>query len=133
MDILTKNKGDTMGFDVIGRKAKSEKGKYFRNNVWFWRPLWTYVCNECDDILTIKEAEGGTYNDGIKISKAKAERIAKRLKKRIEDGSVDLHKAGYDGTVEQIEDKWADKYPFVTQNVIEFAEFCEDSGGFEIW
>ena len=91
-----------MGFDLIGIKAKSEKGEYFRNNVWYWRPLWSYICNECDDILTIKEAEGGSYNDGLKITKSKAEKIAKRIQERIDDGSVDLHKAGYDGTVEQI-------------------------------
>jgi uncharacterized protein YlaI len=122
-----------MGFDLVGIKAKSEKGEYFRNNVWYWRPLWTYICNECDDILTIKEAEGGTFNDGTKISKAKAEKIAKRIQERIDDGSVDLHKAGYDGTVEQINDGWADKYPFDVQNVVDFIEFCKESGGFKIF
>ena len=122
-----------MGFDLVGIKAKSEKGKYFRNNVWYWRPLWTYICDECDDILTVKEAEAGTYNDGVKITKAKAEKIAKRLQKRIDDGSVDLHKAGYDGTVEQVNDEWAGNYPFSVENVIDFIQFCEESGGFEIY
>ena len=122
-----------MGFDLIGKKAKSEKGEYFRNNVWYWRPLWTYVCNECDDILTIKEAEGGCFNDGIKISKTKAEKIAKRLEEKLKDGSIDLHKAGYDGTVESISDEWAKNYPFEVDNVIQFIDFCKESGGFQIW
>tara|TARA_R100000008_G_C3486443_1_gene116472 strand:+ start:227 stop:595 length:369 start_codon:yes stop_codon:yes gene_type:complete len=122
-----------MGFDIVGKKAKSEKGEYFRNNVWFWRPLWQYICIECDDILTIKQAEGGCFNDGVKISKAKAERIAKRLEEKIQDGSVDLHKAGYDATVDKVGDKWAQNYPFLTENVVKFAEFCKESGGFEIW
>ena len=122
-----------MGFDVIGRKAKSEKGEYFRNNVWFWRPLWQYICLECEDILTIKEAEGGCFNDGVKITKSKALKIAKRLREKLNDGSVDLHKAVYDGTVEQVGDKWAKSYPFETDNVLKFTEFCEESGGFEIW
>ena len=95
--------------------------------------MWTYVCNECDDILTIKEAEGGTYNDGVKISKAKAEKIAKRLEERLKDGSVDLHKAGYDATVDEINDEWASKYPFDSNNVVKFVDFCKESGGFEIW
>mgnify|MGYP003135800413 CR=1 FL=1 len=122
-----------MGFDLVGTKARSEKGKYFRNNVWFWRPLWTYICSECDDILTVKEAEGGSFNDGVKISKAKAEKIAKRIQKRLNDGSVELHKAGYDATVEQVGDEWAKSYPFHTKNVFNFMEFCKESGGFEIW
>jgi hypothetical protein len=32
-----------MGFDVYGKSARSEKGEYFRNNVWWWRPLAEYV------------------------------------------------------------------------------------------
>jgi len=122
-----------MGFDIVGIKAKSKKGEYFRNNVWYWRPLWSYICNECDDILTIKQAEAGCFNDGIKISKAKAERIAKRIQERLDDGSVDLHKAGYDSTVDQVDDEWAKNYPFETKNVIDFVEFCKESGGFQIW
>ena len=122
-----------MGFDIVGIKAKSEKGKYFRNNVWYWRPLWQYICDECDDILTIKEAEGGCFNDGVKITKSKAERIAKRLQKKLEDGSIDLHKAGYDGMVEEVGDKWAKSYPFEVDNVIDFIEFCKESGGFKIY
>ena len=26
-------------------------GSYFRNNVWYWRPLWNFVCEVCDDCL----------------------------------------------------------------------------------
>ena len=122
-----------MGFDIIGIKAKSEKGEYFRNNVWYWRPLWTYICNECDDILTIKQAEGGCFNDGVKISKAKAEKIAKRLNERLNDGSIDLHKAGYDGHVEESNEEWPKNYPFTVENVCKFIDFCEQSGGFEIY
>ena len=25
-------------------------GVYFRNNVWWWRPLWDYVCNNVDEL-----------------------------------------------------------------------------------
>ena len=24
-------------------KAEAQAGVYFRNNVWYWRPLWAYV------------------------------------------------------------------------------------------
>ena len=64
-------------------------GDYFRNNVWWWRPLWHFVCASCDDILTEKDISGGSYNDGHRISKTKATRIGKRLSKLIADGTVD--------------------------------------------
>jgi hypothetical protein len=32
-----------MGMDVYGKAPTVEEGKYFRNNLWWWRPLWTYV------------------------------------------------------------------------------------------
>jgi hypothetical protein len=32
-----------MGFDIIGTNATTKEGKYFRNNVWWWRPLAIYI------------------------------------------------------------------------------------------
>jgi len=64
-------------------------GDYFRNNVWWWRPLWDFVCNNCDDFLTEKDMEKGYYNGGKKISKTKSLKIAKRLSELIADGTVD--------------------------------------------
>ena len=31
-----------MGFDVSGIKPTSEKGEYFRNNIWWWGGLWNF-------------------------------------------------------------------------------------------
>ena len=59
-------------------------GSYFRNNVWWWSPLWEYVCFSCSDILTGKDMAEGQYNSGHKISATKAKRIAKRLEKLLE-------------------------------------------------
>ena len=35
-----------MGFDLSGLNPKNETGEYFRNNVWWWRPLAQYVLDE---------------------------------------------------------------------------------------
>ena len=70
-------------------------GVYFRNNVWWWRPLWHFVTGICDDILTEKDIEHGSFNDGHKISKTKADRIAKRLHSMIEKGEVKEYDEGY--------------------------------------
>jgi hypothetical protein len=39
-----------MGMDVYGKDAVSEKGEYFRNNVWYWRPLWNYCIEVAPDL-----------------------------------------------------------------------------------
>ena len=70
-------------------------GVYFRNNVWAWRPLWNFVTGVCDDILTEKDIESGSWNDGHKISKTKADKIAKRLWKLIEDDKVKEYEDEY--------------------------------------
>ena len=76
-------------FELVQQHELDNPGHYFRNNVWWWRPLWHFVCATCDDILTEKDMAGGSYNDGHKISKTKAIRIAKRISKLIADGTVD--------------------------------------------
>ena len=70
-------------------------GTYFRNNVWWWRPLWQFVAGVCEGILTEKDIEQGSWNDGHKISKTKADRIAKRLYSMIENGEVKAYEEGY--------------------------------------
>ena len=76
-------------FELKDKYQEDNPGDYFRNNVWWWRPLWQFVCASCDDILTEKDMERGNYNEGHKISKTKATRIAKRLSKYLADGTVD--------------------------------------------
>lgn len=151
-------------------------GVYFRNNVWWWRPLWNFVCGTCQNILTEKDMSKGTYNDGHKISKTKSKKIAARLRKLIKDLDVKIYAAHFeeerqravehnkevqdkiDALKEEVKQlggdmapkdyperyktrwdelqdckKWEGNYPFDEENVKEFAEFCEQSGGFEIY
>ena len=124
-------------------------GVYFRNNCWWWRPLWNYVCNSCLDVMDGDDMEGGGWNNGYKISEAKASAIAKRLFELIDSGDT----KGYeDHHKEQSEESnasnerylanggkeygdgwdWAESYPFNVENVRDFAKFCSESGGFEI-
>ena len=108
-------------------------GTYFRNNVWSWRPLWHFVTAVCDNILTEKDIKSGSYNDGHKISKTKARRIAKRLHRMIESGEVKEYEEGYKKHLASLEqDDWERSYPFDEDNVRQFANFCANSGGFKI-
>ena len=82
-------------FEDYEEWQKENSGTYFRNNVWWWRPLWHFVTATCDNLLTEKDMEKGSYNDGHKISKTKAGKIAKKLHSMIEDGKVKEYEKGY--------------------------------------
>ena len=149
-----------MGFDVSGLQPKSEKGDYFRNNVWWWRPLWFFVSQACEKILTEEDIEHGEYNDGWEISEGKATLIAEELAKLISQGEVKKYEEEYMANIKKLPktqiceycegtgkrndehvkgkcnvcegdgktDPWQCNYPFAEQNVVEFMNFCNESG-----
>lgn len=117
----------------IDEWQEENSGVYFRNNVWWWRPLWHFVTATCDNLLTEKDIERGNYNDGHKISKTKAGKIAKKLYSMIESGEVKEYEDGYKKHLASLEqDNWDKSYPFSEENVRQFANFCMNSGGFRI-
>ena len=77
-------------FKLTDERDEANPGSYFRNNVWWWRPLWSFVCEHCHDILTEKDMNGGCYNDSHVISRRKAEAIAQRLEE-VMYGGGDLY------------------------------------------
>ena len=82
-------------FEAKSKYEESNPGYYFRNNVWWWRPLWSFVCSVCDDFLSVDDCEKGCFNDGRRISKTKATKIGKRLSKVLADGTVDTRDRQY--------------------------------------
>ena len=150
---------------------KTKKGEYYRNNVWWWRPLAQYII-EHTNCVSEKDAERWAYNDGHEVTEQEAKAIAKQLKHLIKKGHTQKHYEEYEKERKKAEtynekvqkqlkafeervgkdkapndyskeDKkkwdsiwekksWTANYPFSVENVKEFAEFCEDSGGFTI-
>ena len=101
--------------------------------MWWGRPLWQFVTGVCEGILTEKDIERGSFNDGHKISKTKANKIAKRLFKLIKNGDVNLYEKSRKEYLDGLNDKdWNKSYPFYEENVRRFANFCANSGGFRI-
>ena len=94
-----------MGFDVMGHKPKTEKGEYFRNNVWWWRPLWGYVAKQCGDILSEKEVQAGCYNDGVLISAKKARAVGLRLRFLLDQKEVKKYEEGYQKYLDSLPDE----------------------------
>ena len=136
-------------------------GVYFRNNVWWWRPLWQFVCERFDDVLTEQDMERGCYNDGHEITVDKAMQIGIDLTCMLEDGRIQAYNDQYEAEMKALpqvdcfvcdnnnrghkkkkeckscnqtglKDDWAKSYPFDVENVREFATFCLESGGFTI-
>ena len=149
---LNNNKENDMGMDVYGLnptttapaqpnhddfdsedwkaywEGQSLSGQYFRNNVWWWRPLWDYVYSLCDDFISEERYEGGHSNHGEHFTDKEAKQIAVRLLDEIKHNDTEAYQRLYEIKTENDEIK----YPFYVENVRAFALFCRDSGGFEI-
>ena len=142
-----------MGFDLSG-----QSGNYFRNNVWYWRPLWQYIVQTCD----IPEKTAGYYNDGVLVGKKTCERIVRVIEALLEDNLVDIYAKEYKRRQDVLPDEtctyckgegirkgvqglcngcrgkgtvrpWSTQYPFTVENVREFVSFVKDSDGFRIY
>ena len=170
---LSKEKQDEY-FDLRD-KYTSQSGTYFRNNVWWWRPLAHYVLEETKVIPEDRKESWG-YNDCSEVSQKEAEMIARQLRYLIKSGHTKRYEANWEARRKTLEvhndkvekeleehcqevykklgktvapkdfpkkdhDKWEKiyrkrnsdaSYPFSIENVEEFAEFCENCGGFTI-
>ena len=145
MEIFNDKEGlQSKFYSEMQQREDENPGIYFRNNCWWWRPLWNYVCCECDDILDQEDVDHGNYNDGHLITEEKACAIAKILFELIDSGEVkgyeDFHLERAKAAAENNKGKscsdegydWSESYPFSVENVRDFATFCAESGGFEI-
>lgn len=81
-----------MGMDVYGTKPRTETGGYFRNNVWWWHPLWDYcqtVAPElCADIY-------GHSNDGDGLDEEGSLELARILDQAIKSGHTAQYEHAY--------------------------------------
>ena len=139
----------------------ANKGYYFRNNCWWWRPLWNYCYEIAPDLIDMELHDNGHHNSGAGLDAYNAERLGQRLMELIADGSVIKYEAEYMQHLDDLPDEacmrcndnnrgnnkkkdctncnqtglrpnFNKSYPFDSRNVEEFAHFCLQSGGFEI-
>ena len=135
-----------MGFDISGLNPVNEKGEYFRNNCWWWRRLATYILNNVELPKTHTQYWG--TNDGQKVSAKSAGLIATMLKQHAKEGKLKEFEKQFIEICSTCKGKWktcpkcnssgtqvkdGETYPFSEENALSFAEFAENSGGFEIW
>ena len=108
-------------------------GIYFRNNCWWWRPLWDF-CYNMTDVLSENDWEQGHTNSMHIISESKAVELGSQLMEMVSNGKVETYIKEYELSREakKDEDKFWNSYPMSIENIEEFANFCLQSGGFEI-
>ena len=95
-----------MGFDVYGISPVTPKGEYFRNNCWWWRPLWEYICIEtCPDIVSVEDWKLGGYNANHPINEMKANMISARLTEKLENGHTAKYSEEYQAKLDAIQDE----------------------------
>jgi hypothetical protein len=127
------NDPDSKSRDEYYKWREGTKGAYFRNNNWWWRPLWMYINSL--GLLTEEQYQRGQYNDGYKFASDQAIKIGARLKHEVAQGKTKKWADNYKEESKLAKasgDNFGDAYPFDVNNVKEFADFCIESGGFEI-
>ena len=106
----------------------ANKGMYFRNNCWWWRPLWDFCYNVAPELISEDLWENGHHNGGAGLNGEDAKLLGEKLLKAISNGFAEEFKKHH----EEQEESEEYKYPFDVDNVKAFAEFCLECGGFEI-
>lgn len=96
-----------MGMDVFGLNALDETGQYFRNNVWWWRILYTY-CVDCHLQFLGEEPERGHDNSGYIINDDNATKLGLALLQDLENGNVTKYKKEYYNYVSNLEREHCD-------------------------
>ena len=132
-----------MGMDVYGRNPDSKVGDYFRRNIWGWSALWGYCASVSPEAASLGVAAYCNEGDGLDAKDAK--KLAAILREQLASGATKV-------AVRRIEEfEVATPLPLATEALIatfdiavptrclfdeddvrEFAEFLEHSGGFTI-
>ena len=82
-----------MGMDVYGRAPISETGAYFRNNIWWWRPLWNYCITQYPELT--EEVVDGQSNSGDGLDARNAYTLGVKLQEDIDSGVVAQYEKEY--------------------------------------
>lgn len=126
-----------MGMDVYGKFPSSESGKYFRANVWSWRPIHA-LCS----VVLGKPLKEWAYNDGKGFDNQKeCDELAAKLEKYLTNFPNEEISVKSKTRVDPVTNRFLPPgsnggiSPYSTdhEHVRKFITFLRASGGFEIW
>jgi hypothetical protein len=115
-------------YSEMDKREKDNRGIYFRNSCWWWRPLWDYCRHVAPHLISEELWESGHHNDGKGLNAKDAKELGEILMENIANGSAIQYEKDYNDMYEGEEYF----YPYDVENVENFALFCIESGGFEI-
>ena len=135
-------------------KPVNGSSRYFLNINQWWRPLSNFLFDKCPTLFRQGEAESWHSIEGHTVDKRTALKIADRLERLLEDGTVKrfeielmtayppcqcgycngkgINPNGRECIACHGEGK-AGQLCFTEDNVRTFAKFCRNSGGFELY
>lgn len=87
-----------MGFDIYGADPGTEEGKYFRNNVWWWRPLANYCLEVAPDVT--EACPHWHSNDGAGLNAEDALALADALQAELDAGRTETYARRYASRLE---------------------------------
>lgn len=135
-------------------RPANESAKYFLNTGRWWRPLSDFLFDKCRNLFRPGEIESWYLIEGHTVEERTAHRIADRLERLLEDGTVKRFeielmisyppfqcgycngKGVYPNGRECIAchgEGMAGQLCFSEENVRAFAKFCRNSGGFNVY
>jgi DnaJ-class molecular chaperone len=129
-----------MGMDVFGKKPTKKVGEYFRNNVWYWHPLWSYCQHAHPEI--VDKVQDGHNNSGDGLDSEDALKLGLLLLQDIENGSVQKYDQNYKDYLANLEQETCHicsgtgiaKYAIESSEPIEKeCNSCNGSGKTESW
>ncbi len=118
-----------MGMDLIGANPTTKKGEYFRNNVWWWHPLWDYCSFIAPEICN--KVTHAHSNDGDGLDKNDSKKLAKLLNESLKDGTANKYISERNKRIAR-EKSWEVNYQIDENNINMFVKFLRGCGGFSI-
>jgi hypothetical protein len=144
-----------MGMDILGVEPLSKDGEYFRASIWSWVPITHILRTICPRVLSEEDFEGISFNMGYEISSHKSVAVANKLAVYLEQHTEGLELDEIvvdDSRINDILSNLTDhipelplgeeatihlgnegRYSVDDQHLAEFANFCRQSGGFQVW
>lgn len=135
-----------MGMDVWGRNPSAPSGRYFRANIWSWRPIHALIIELCPELfdeqtmarLGINVGAGATDQATCTIM---ADRFDQWLEQNVNGHMIDLGlrvttEGRFVNEQEQATDsslETVSPYQTSDQHLREWVEFLRHCGGFEVW
>lgn len=82
-----------MGMDVYGLKPKTKVGEYFRNNVWYWHPLWDFCCFYSPELTD--KVQDGHSNSGDGLNAVDSRKLGFAIQESIANGAAQKYISEY--------------------------------------